>query len=787
MNAPSDDPRRQGQTTVVDAATGPAARAGSDLIAGQYFGSYELERQIGRGGMGDVFRARQTVPVERTVALKLLQQRLRGTLAEALFEVESQALARLRHPSIAQVYDAGSLDGQPYLAMEWVEGESIPNWLRTQRPDRRTRLALLAEVARGAHHAHVNGILHRDLKPDNVMVVTEQGRVQPKIIDFGVAVAWLAERHHDANRPSLAERVGTPNYMSPEQRDGRIDLDPRSDVYALGVLLLQMLVDPDGDELPSLSSHRYDGLLQGRAEELNDEERAWRERIRPLPEELRWLLRRALARDREQRYDSALALAQDLERYLAQQPLEAAPPSRRYRWGKFLQRNRVPALMTALALIALLAGLAGALYGLGQARTERANALAAAERAALEARRAERVADFLRSILGAVDPLVAADLDKTLLRKVLDQAAERAGTELADDPAVLGTIEAVIGNTYRGLGDPARALPLLERARERGALMDANAMRALSMTLDDLGQRDEAIALLRGFREQVAAVQGEDALDLLRIDVELAEYQMRGADHRPALTAAERMLPEVESRLGPDDSTTLLLMNSLARGLARDRRPAEAVALLLELVERSDRINGPEHPNTVRDRVALLIAYLESERHADALALATTQLPLSKRIYGDAHPATLTIYSLRGSARKGLGEHALAVADFEQAYAGYLAKFGENHPHVIGTAYNVANSMVLAGQAVDAEARLSALAERAPSVFGPDHPVVFDIGVALIRSRMAQGEPGATEAQLLRMLADAQQRFAAHPRVEDVRELLRLHYLAVGKPAEQGD
>lgn len=781
---PNENRRTQEQTTVIDGRRDAASSCGGDLVAGQFFGSYVLEAQIGRGGMGDVYRARQTVPVERTVALKLLQQRLKGTLAEALFEVESQALARLRHPSIAQVFDAGSLDGQPYLAMEWVEGLSIREWLAAQRPDLRTRLGLLAEVARGAHHAHVNGILHRDLKPDNIMVVSEQGRVQPKIIDFGVAVAWLAERHDGFNATRLAERVGTPNYMSPEQREGRLDLDPRSDVYALGVLLLQVLVDPVGEELPSLSSHRYDGLLQGKADSLTDEERDWQARLRSLPEELRWLLRRALASDREQRYDSALSLAQEIERYLAQQPLEAVPASRRYRWSKFLRRNRLPVAMAAVALLALLGGLAAALYGLGEARVERANALAAAERAALEARRAERVADFLRSILGAVDPNVAGDLDKTLLRRVLDQAAERAGTELADDPQVLGSIEAVIGRSYRGLGEPAKALPLLQQARARGALADATSLRVLSMALDDLGKPDEAVTLLQEFRAELLAREGAMAADLLRVDAELAEYGLRGADYRPALAEAERLLPEMEARLGPADTATLLLMNTLARGLARDGRGKEAVNLLLELVERRSRYFGPEHPSTIRDQAGLLIGYLESRRYNEALALANEQLPLSIRIYGESHPATLTVYSLRGSAHKGLQDHASAVADFSQAYAGYSAKFGPQHPHVIGTGYNMASSMALADQPAQAEALLLDLAERAPGAFGAEHPLVFDMRVALIRSRFAQGKPAASEAELLQMQAEAERRFAGHPRQDDVRELLQLYYLAAEQPEE---
>ncbi|MCB1628595.1 MAG: serine/threonine protein kinase, partial [Xanthomonadales bacterium] len=510
---------------------GEASPGSSDdlhtLAPGQPFGPYTIEQAIGRGGMGEVYRARQQTPVNRVVALKLLQQRLRGTLAETLFQVESQALARLRHPFIAQVYDAGSLEGQPYLAMEWVEGLPMSEWISRRRPNRRQRLALVAEVARGAHHAHANGILHRDLKPDNVMVVSEQGREQPKIIDFGVAVAWLAERHDEGTPPrSLVERVGTPTYMSPEQRGGRADLDPRSDVYSLGVMLLQMLLGDELEPWPTLDSQRCAALLrQGSWTQPEDPEGLQLQlRLRSLPDELRWLLARALAEDRQARYESALNLALDLERFLDQRPLEAAPESRLYPLRKFLQRNRLPAALAGLTILALVGGLAVALYGLRQAQTERANAIAAAEQARVEAARAERVSDFVRSILGAVDPDVARELDKTLLRKVLDEAAERARTELADDPAVLGSIEAVIGRTYRNLGEPARALPLLERARDQGELRSVVDMRILSMAYDDLGRTDEAMATLDGFRAQLVPEQGEQGIDVLQLDAERLEY-----------------------------------------------------------------------------------------------------------------------------------------------------------------------------------------------------------------------------------------------------------------------
>lgn len=759
-----------------------AAPDGSSLPAGARFGAYRIERQIGRGGMGEVYRARQEAPVLRTVALKLLQQRLRGTLAETLFEVESQALARLRHASIAQVYDAGSADGRPYLAMEWIEGLPMREWAARRNPDRRRRLALLAEVARGAHHAHVNGILHRDLKPDNVMVVSEHGREQPKIIDFGVAVAWLAERHEATSGRTLAERVGTPAYMSPEQREGRVDLDPRSDVYALGMVLLQLLVGDRKEPWPTLDSERCAGWLAG-AGAADDERSGWPARTRALPEELRWLIGKALAEDREQRYESALHLAQDLERYLALRPLEAAPPRPLYPLRKFLRRNRAASTLALVAVLALAVGLGVALYGLQQAREQRSQALRAAEQARIEANRAERVAGFLRSILGAVDPDVARGLDKTLLRKVLDAAATRAEEELADDPEVLGSIEHIIGQTYRNLGESELALPLLQRARDKGALRLAEDMRLLTMALDDLGHSEDALAALQAFRAEAVMREGEDSAQVLQLDAEHIEYLLRGPDPTPAVEQAQALLPRLEQRLGPDHDSTLRLMNTLARGLLRQQHAEQALPLLQTLIERRTAAQGDDHPSTVRDRAALVIALLSSGRHAEALPLIQTQLQQSIQIFGAEHPATLSVYSFLGSAHKGLGEHEAAASAFELAYEGFAASYGAEHPNVVGTGFNLANALLLAGQAEAAERRLRALSEAAPKAFGPTHPMVAEVQLALQRSRLAQNRLLGVESALLALYETASAPEA--PTVfllQDLRAALHDYYQRAGQP-----
>lgn len=753
---------------------------------GAPFGAYRLIERVGVGGMGEVWRAEQQRPVQRMVALKMLQQRLRGTLAEALFALEAQSLARMRHPAVAQVYDAGSIEDQAYLAMEWVEGRTLGTWLH-ESADRsaRSRLALLAEICRGAHHAHLHGLVHRDLKPDNILVVSEAGRDQPKIIDFGVAMNW-AVRGRTGERGESGE-AGTPRYMSPEQRAGATDLDPRSDVYALGVILLQLLIEPEGTRLPSGALPALDTLLAARAGLDAAPLPELRQALARLPEELRWMLRRALAEDRQQRYESALALAQDIERYLAKRPLEAGPDRASYRIRKFIERHLVPVTLGALALLGLIVGLAAALYGLGEARAQRAAALAAAEQARSQALRAERVSGFLRSILRAVDPAYAAGLDRTLMRRVLDDAAARARTELGDDPSIQAEVLALVGSTYRSIGEPQAAREALERALALnggtlGASGDLEPWLALVGALSDLGDLAGAEALLA---DGLAGLPEPAVAARLQLETERAELMLRGPDHRTALEAAAALWPQTELTLGPAHAATLRSGTILARALAEDGRHEEAIALLRVVVERQSQRLGPAHPQTLRQRAALLIALLQSRDYEQALELAREQVALNLEVFGPAHPATIGDHSLHGSALRGLGRHDEAAVEFERAHAGFRDKFGPNHPHTVGTGYNVALSLLNAGRPAEAAGALDELAPLASQAFAPGHPIHTDIELAQLRARIDLDDLAGVEARLIDLHRDSSARLGAlHAQPRRVAGVLAELYGKLGQ-AEQ--
>jgi non-specific serine/threonine protein kinase/serine/threonine-protein kinase len=376
-------------------------------------GPYRIVRLLGEGGMGRVYEAEQERPVKRKVALKVIRSELPSEHALARFDAERQALAMLDHPNIARIFDAGTQpSGQPWFAMEFVDGLPITAYASAHRLSLRQRIELLLPVCDAVQHAHHKGIIHRDLKPSNLLIAEQGGAMVAKIIDFGIAKAIEPGVALRSAATRFGELVGTPEYMSPEQATlGSIDLDTRSDVYALGLVLYELLVGEPPmsrkelgqlafdeicrrireDEVPrpsarlALSGDRTVGATPGSS---------WAGRIRG---DLDAVILKALAKDRDRRYDSISKLADDLRRYLADQPVLATPPSLHYRAGKFVRRHRAATAATMLALIALVGGSVVATLGWVEAR----RALLIAEQAQHSA---EASSEFLLGLFKAADP-----------------------------------------------------------------------------------------------------------------------------------------------------------------------------------------------------------------------------------------------------------------------------------------------------------------------------------------------------------------------------------------------
>jgi tetratricopeptide (TPR) repeat protein len=454
---------------------------------GTVIGRYKLLELIGEGGFGAVYMAEQEAPIRRKVALKIIKLGMDTKHVIARFEAERQALALMDHPNIARVLDAGATDtGRPYFVMELVKGIPITHYCDQNHLSTRQRLELFNLVCLAVQHAHQKGIIHRDIKPTNVLVTLHDGVAVPKVIDFGIAKATSQRLTEKTLFTGFREFIGTPEYMSPDQAGfSGLDVDTRSDIYSLGVLLYELLtstppIDPKTlreasygemqrilrDEDPPMPSARLRALSDqgtpvsgvGKAEPVA--------LSRLLRGDLDWIVMKALEKDRTRRYQTAHDLAVDVARHLRHEPVQAGPPRLGYKLAKFLRRNRTTAALAAVVLVACLIGLVRETMNYYQVRIERdaareseARAVSALTQADAEATRSKRIADFLQSLLISADPDEAIGLDVDV-----DKVAATAREVFGDDHATVAATLSSLAIQLQGTGDLDGAEPLLRES-----------------------------------------------------------------------------------------------------------------------------------------------------------------------------------------------------------------------------------------------------------------------------------------------------------------------------------
>jgi non-specific serine/threonine protein kinase/serine/threonine-protein kinase len=705
-------------------------------------GPYRLVQMVGTGGMGEVWRAEQTAPFHRTVALKLIKAGMDTRAVVARFESERQALALMEHPNIAKVFDAGATpEGRPYFVMEYVPGLSITSYCDKHRLSIRDRLLLFTQVCEGVQHAHQKAIIHRDLKPSNVLVSEVDQKPVPKIIDFGLAKATGPRLSQATMYTEAGGVVGTPDYMSPEQASSERNIDTRTDVYSLGVILYELLVGmlpfssqgggltpsvleklrADQPTLPSSKIKALGESLEESAEKRHEEPQSLRRHLRG---ELDWIAVKALEHDRSRRYGSPAELAADIQRYLNDEPVLAGPPSTTYRALKFIRRHRFGVGVATVALILLVAFAVTMALQARRIAKER-------DRANREAAASERVADFMTQMFKVSDPGEARGNSVTA-REILDKASKDVDNGLANDPQLQAQMMNTMGTVYENLGLFSQAEPLLRHALEirRQMLGNSNkdtlkSMYQLSEVLTWKGNAAEAEKLCGESFEGRRTVLGPENRDTLTSMNWLVWILFIEGQYPEAEKLARQTVEITRRALGPQDKVTLSAMGRLGVILTEERKLPEAEAIQREGVEIRRQTLGPEHPDTLAATSNLATLLHAEGKFSESEKLNRDALPVWERVFGSENAKTLMVVENLAIDVKDQGRYAEAEKLDRGALELELKKFGPDNRSTLITMTNLAETLAGEGNFSEAEQLLRQTVDGKRRTMGPEHPSIF--------------------------------------------------------------
>lgn len=650
-------------------------RPAGNALHPERVGPFRIVREIGRGGMGIVYLAQQEHP-RRRVALKVVRPGLAtpGTLRR--FEREADALARLEHPNIARIFETGVArvddpsgwsEPRPWFAMEYSEGVRLDEWTGRHDPTTRERVELLTDVADAIHHAHVNGVVHRDLKPGNILVEIGAGRPRPKVLDFGIARTVDTDLATQSLQTEVGKVLGTIPFMSPEQVVGDPSrINAKTDIYSIGVLAYWLL---SGD----LPYAVRECSLPEAARIIHEEEpRSLAAAAPRLAIDLGTIVHKCLEKDPERRYASAAAIADDFRRFLSDEPIAARPPSAAYTFQKFVRRNRMlVAVLSLLAVGTVGAAITGTSLALRARRAER--------EAQQNLSQAEAINQFLLGMLGSANPELAGDRETTV-REVLDNAADELATgRLADHPKTEASLRQMLGNTYGMLGRYEEGEAQLRAALAIVERPDVDEdpftlLNDLGLLIKDVRKYEESESLFMA-AQAVAEARGNASLVVTALSNAAASRIDQG-DYAGGESLLVRAIDAEPEGDGANEGRRTSNLNNL--GVLRHRRGDHAAAevALRQSLAAAIAFHGKEHPATLATKSNLGDTLRDLDRLAESESMLRDALEGTRRVLGEQHVRTAVCLSRLAETvqRQGRDDEALGL------YRESLAVFEEIDP-----------------------------------------------------------------------------------------------------------
>jgi serine/threonine protein kinase/tetratricopeptide (TPR) repeat protein len=804
-NPPAEEPGDTGEI-----ASGRWVASPSELGAGPppegpgtRIGPYKLLQKLGEGGMGAVFMAEQEQPVKRRVALKIIKAGLDSAHVIARFEQERQALALMDHPHIAKVLDAGATaSGRLYFVMELVKGVPITKYCDQEHLTPRERLALFLPVCQAVQHAHQKGIIHRDLKPSNVLIALYDGKPVPKVIDFGVAKATGAKLTEKTLFTEVGQIIGTLEYMAPEQAElNNLDIDTRADVYALGVILYELLTGSTPFSRQQLRSVAFTEMLRiirevepprpstrlSSSEELPS--LAAKRKLEPkrltrlVHGDLDWIVMKCLEKERGRRYETANGLALDVQRYLADEPVLAGPPSAGYRLRKFVRRNKRAVGMSALVLLALLAGMVGTSWGLVEAWRQR-DAAEAARNDEAEQRQKAQTAEGL-----ATERLEAVTLQKQRAETAEGLATERLGEvtrqkqRAEEEAAIAKAVNDFLQQDLLGQAD-IRNQPLQGGAAERNPnitvkeLLDRAAKTiegkfaqqplteaAIRLTLGEaylaLGRYAETQSHLERSVRLRAATLGANHSNTVTSKNNLARLYYRQAKYDQAETLYKEVIATRTAQQGANHRDTLTSKNDLALMYRKQRKYDRAEPLFEEvLAARTDQL-GPDHPDTLHTKNDLGVLYWDQRQYDRVEPFFKEVLAARAATLGPDHPDTLMSKHNLASLYDGQGKYDQAEPLFKEVIAIRTDKLGGDHPETLMSKHNLGFLYWHQNRYDRTEPLLKEVLDGCMAQLGANHPSTLDSKRNLASLYQAQGKYDRAEPLFYELAASRKQKDGA--------------------------